>query len=316
MGIIVNNIKPYHIMYNGVEATLYHNGVKIWPEGPSVPNYTIRLKYRDNVTPTFKAGTATQVSTSPNIWDLYYNNPLWGSLLYEQTDLLEVMDANLSGVRNVRYIFGYCTALTSVCNLNTTTAYSTEGMFASAASLVNAPTIDMTNVIEMDDMFNNCSALTSVPLYDTHNVTGIVGAFGGCSALPTVPLFDFSNVTKSTLAFQNCTSLSSAPDFNLSAAKDIRWMFAGCSNLKKVPAIKLSAMATPAAEHLGMEGAFENCSQVTGGALALYNYATGIGIGWDVGYFCFANCGIDTPEGKAELQQIPNNWGGLLNDNN
>jgi hypothetical protein len=134
--------------------------------------------------------------------------------------------------------------------------------------------------------------------------------------LPTVPLFDFSNVTKSTLAFQNCTSFSSVPDFNLSAAKDIRWMFAGCSNLKRVPSIKLSAMATSAAENRGMEGAFENCSQVTGGALALYNYATGMGINWSVGYYCFANCGIDTPEGKAELQQIPNDWGGLLNDNN
>ena len=32
MGIIVNNIKPIRIMFNGVEATLYHNGIKIWPE--------------------------------------------------------------------------------------------------------------------------------------------------------------------------------------------------------------------------------------------------------------------------------------------
>ena len=314
MGIIVNNIKPYHIMYNGVEATLYHNGIKIWPEGPSVPNYTIRLKYRDNVTTTFLAGTATQVSVSPNVWDLYYNNTSWHGLLNEQTDLLEVMDANLSEVTDTERTFRYCTALSSVCDLNTTNVTNTKDMFESATSLLNAPTMDMSNVTNMSGMFYECRAMSSVPLYDTNKVTDIRFAFQGCSALPTVPLFDFSKVTLARNAFCRCNSLSSAPDFNLSAARNIALMFDSCSNLKKVPALTLRAVATDPYmdSYYSMEYTFNGCRQVTGGALSLYNYATGIGVSETNGHFCFLGCGYDTTQGRAELNQIPYNWGGEL----
>lgn len=315
MGIIVNNIKPYHIMYNGVEATLYHNGIKIWPEGPSVPSYTIRLKYRDNVTPTFPGGTATQVSSSPNIWDLYYNGQSWQGLLNGQMDLLEVMDANLSAVTSTKNTFRYCTALSSVCDLNTTNVTNTEYMFESATSLLNAPMIDMTNVNQMSGMFHECRSMTSVPLYNTHNVTDIRFAFQGCSALPTVPLFDFSNVSLARNAFCLCTSLSSAPDFNLSAARNIAEMFDSCSSLKRVPALTLRAVATnPYWEGslAPMQYTFDSCRQVTGGALSLYRYATGIGVSDTNGIDCFLGCGYDTPEGRAELNQIPQFWGGEL----
>lgn len=42
-----------------------------------LPDNTIRLLYKDNVTPTFSNGTAVQVSQNPNIWDLTYNNRFW-----------------------------------------------------------------------------------------------------------------------------------------------------------------------------------------------------------------------------------------------
>lgn len=299
-------------MFNGVEATLYHNGVKIWPEGPSVPNYTIRLKYRDNVTPQFLAGTATQVSSSPNIWDLYYNNNTWRGLLNGHSDLLEVMDANISAVTNTENTFRYCTALTSVCELNTVNVTTTQNMFESATSLLDAPVMNMSNVTGMSGMFHECRAMTSVPLYDTNKVTDIRFAFQGCSALPTVPLFDFSKVTLARNAFCLCTSLSSAPDFNLSAARNIALMFDSCSNLKKVPALKLQAVATnPYMDsYYSMEYTFNGCRQVTGGALSLYRYATGIGVSDTNGHFCFLGCGYDTTQGRAELNQIPYNWGG------
>ena len=50
--------------------------------GPSLPPYTIRLKFTEGVTPTFSKGTAVQVSSSPNIWDLTYENTDWNNLLY------------------------------------------------------------------------------------------------------------------------------------------------------------------------------------------------------------------------------------------
>ena len=44
------------------------------PPAPLLPDKTIRLKYVDGVTPTFSKGTAVQVSSSPNVWDLTCND--------------------------------------------------------------------------------------------------------------------------------------------------------------------------------------------------------------------------------------------------
>lgn len=70
-----------------------------------LPPYTIRLLYKDGVTPTFSKGTPTQVSASPNIWDLTYENSDWERLLEGHADLLEVLGANTTGVRDMRYMF-------------------------------------------------------------------------------------------------------------------------------------------------------------------------------------------------------------------
>ena len=48
-----------------------------------LPDNTIRLLYKDGVTPTFAKGTATQVSQSPNVWDLTYNNTYWNRTTIE-----------------------------------------------------------------------------------------------------------------------------------------------------------------------------------------------------------------------------------------
>lgn len=44
MAIIINGNKPSSIIYNGVEATLYFNGNKIWPE--NIPAGAERYKFR------------------------------------------------------------------------------------------------------------------------------------------------------------------------------------------------------------------------------------------------------------------------------
>ena len=63
-----------------------------------LPPYTLRLRYKDGVTPTFSRGTATQVSSSPNIWDLTYEYGYWDYLCGGHTDLLEVISGNTTGV--------------------------------------------------------------------------------------------------------------------------------------------------------------------------------------------------------------------------
>jgi hypothetical protein len=43
----------------------------------NLPANTIRLRFKDNVTPSFPRGTYVQVSQSPNVWDLTLNSSSW-----------------------------------------------------------------------------------------------------------------------------------------------------------------------------------------------------------------------------------------------
>ena len=126
------------------------------PPGPSLPSYTIRLKFTEGVTPTFSNGTGVQVSSSPNVWDLTYENTAWNVLLRNQTDLLEVIDANTTNVTNM------------------------SGMFYSCTSLTTVPLFDTSNVIRMATMFYDCRSLTSIPLFDTSSATIMSSMFYGC----------------------------------------------------------------------------------------------------------------------------------------
>ena len=153
--------------------------------GPSLPSYTIRLKFTEDVTPSFGSGTAVQVSSSPNIWDLTYESSAWTRLFQNQYDLLEVIDANIIGVTEVSYLFRNCSGLTSVSLFDTST------------------------VTVMFRMFQNCSGLTAIPLFDTSSVTNMDGMFFGCTGLTTIPLFNTSSVTTMGSTFRGCTNVQS-----------------------------------------------------------------------------------------------------------
>lgn len=136
------------------------DAIKVWFAGSetpaSLPDYTIRLKFTDGVTPTFSKGTAVQVSESPNIWDLTYENSDWSELLKNNSDLIEVIEANTEDVVNMSSMFSGCLILTSVA------------------------LFDTSNVTNMSDMFINCNYLTTIPLFDTSNVTTTNYMFNNC----------------------------------------------------------------------------------------------------------------------------------------
>lgn len=101
-----------------------------------------------------------------------------------------------SNVTNMSYMFGECSALTSL----------------------DLSSFNTSNVTDMGGMFNNCSALTSLDLssFDTISVTSMSRIFTGCSNITSLKLsssffnssavteFDFSGLTSWTEA----TSLS------------------------------------------------------------------------------------------------------------
>ena len=95
---------------------------------PQLPPYTLRLKFKDGVTPSFRRGTGTLVDATNNIWDLTYENNYWGSLLENNSNLLEVINANTTGVTDMEHMLRNCTSLTNVALFDTSTVTSMNYM--------------------------------------------------------------------------------------------------------------------------------------------------------------------------------------------
>lgn len=260
MGIIVNNIKPIRIMFNGVEATLYHNGIKIWPEeGPdpynplNLPPNTVRVRTNDGLVPYKFNGassatyeTATLVEGTSDVYDVYKSGTDFSFLFQMSNNVEEVLGANTTGITNMYAMFNYCTSLTNVA------------------------LFDTSSVTDMHIMFVYCNSLTSVPLFDTSSVTNMYSMFERCSALTSVPLFNTSSVTNMEYMFSNCSALKMVPLFNTSSVVFMNGMFEKCKKVQS-GALALyqqaSTQANPPSKHTGT---FKNCgSDTTTGAAEL-----------------------------------------------
>ena len=161
MGIIVNNIKPIRIMFNGVEATLYHNGIKIWPEGPdpynplNLPANTVRVRTNNGLVPYKSSNepgtyeTATLVEGTSDVYDVYKSGTDFYRFLLQSYNVIEVLGANTTGVTSMSHMFAGCSSLTSVALFDTSSVQTMLGMF------------------------DRCTALTAVPLFNTSSVTQI-----------------------------------------------------------------------------------------------------------------------------------------------
>ena len=292
----------------------YLGSVKVF--GSSGPNYnplnlppfTMRLQFTEGVTPTFityvDGITYTQVSSSPNVWDVRYYDTTWFCPIYStsRNDLIALLGANpTSYVRETRYMFANCESLTSVALFDTSSITDMDGMFANCSSLTTIPAFPTGNATDMSCMFNDCTSLNSVPLLDTSHVTTFISMFGGCSSLTTVPQFNTSSATDMSSMFMNCTHLESVPLFDTSSVTDMACMFNYCVRLKSIPLFDTSACRD-------MYTMFDSCWKVESGALALYNQASAQSPAVTRHTYCFRNCGADTTTGAAELAQIGTGW--------
>lgn len=216
------------------------------PPTPVLPPFTIRLRFMDGEIPYFRKGTAVQVSYSPNIWDLTYADAPhdWDGLVSNLPLLIEVVDANTTGVTRMGSTFMGCYLLTSV------------------------PLFDTSSVLTMSNMFYGCSSLTTVPLFNTSSATSMNNMFGRCSSLVSVPLFNTSSVTTMSEMFDRCSSLTSVPLFDTSSVDSMDYMFSNCTNVQS-GALALyqqaSSQSVPPTHH---DHTFSNCGRdtVTGAA--------------------------------------------------
>ena len=242
-----------------------------------LPPYTLRLLYREGITPTFEKGTAVQVSSTPNVWDLTYENTNWTRILRNHTNLLEVLGANSTGVTDLYGVFDGCDRLERVALFDTSLVVGCEHLFSNCSNLEEVPLFDLSSCVTLEETFRGCASIKTIPNFNTSKVTNMVSAFEGCTSLRTVPLFDLSNNTGLAYTFDNCRMLQEIPLFDTS---------------------KVDSMGY----------AFNECRSVKTGALALYQQASTQQNPPVVYSYAFFNCGINTTTGSAELAQIPSSW--------
>lgn len=170
--------------------------------------------------------------------------------------------------------------------------------------LIEVVQANTSRVDDMSDMFRNCVSLTLVSLFDMEGVLNASGMFYGCSSLSLVPQFEIVSAEDISHMFQGCTSLTSMPLFDTYSARDMSYMFADCELLASIPLFDVFYAED-------MSSMFQGCRKVQGGALALYEQASTKEIPLTSHSNTFTDCGVGTPTGLSELQQIPTSWGGL-----
>ena len=242
-----------------------------------LPQYTLRLLYRGGITPTFNKGTAVQVSSSPNVWDLTYENTAWIEILRNHTDLFEVLGANSRGVTDLRVAFEGCDRLEKVALFDTSIVEDFSWSFRNCSNLEELPLFDLSSCFSLKEAFQGCSSIKSIPQFNTSNVRNMLSAFEGCTSLRTVPLLDLSNNTTLSYTFNKCIMLQEIPLFDTSKVDDLEYAFSECYSVKT-------------------------------GALALYQQASTQAKPPILHSYAFFNCGIDTTTGSAELAKIPKSW--------
>lgn len=202
--------------------------------------YTLRLLYADGVIPDFQKGTGRQISASPNIWDLTYNDPDWSSILSTHRrdpqrpgligrgELLKVLDANTEGVTNTSGMFANCEQLQSVCLFDTSEVTRMEFMFEGCSTLTSIPWFNTSKVICMYEMFALASSLETIPWLDTHNCYDFGMMFWGCENLKYIPCIDT----------HKAGTMDRSPAGYLH--QDFYGMFNGCKSLKTIPQLDTS----------------------------------------------------------------------------
>lgn len=140
------------------KALLTNNKELGWDS--SLSANTIRVRTNDGEPPIKSSWTtyetATLVPGTSDVYDVYKSGTSFDRVLYNSTNVVEIIAANTSNITNMNYMFENCISLTSV------------------------PLFDTSSVTNMNCMFYECTSLTSIPLFDTSKVTNMTAMFYHC----------------------------------------------------------------------------------------------------------------------------------------
>ena len=255
-----------------------------------LPPYTLRVElFPDEVEPLINYDfrndklTMTQVSASPNIWDIKYTDSIWDSMFElggPGSNVKGVIGGNLTGVTSIIEWFYVDHTLEYVNIIDTPDVTNMAQSFYGCDALVNIPKyFNLASVEDMYRSFGYCYSLVHAPKFvNSSNLRNLSGIFTVCPSLTDIPLFDTSNVVNFNDMFAYCPSLKEVPNLNTSSAEsmfemfyctaievapvldtsnvvEMGYMFEGCTGLKEVPLYNTQAVT-------GMEGTFEGCNSI------------------------------------------------------
>ena len=169
------------------------------PEGWTIGSYdTVSLEF-------------TQVSSSPNVWDMKVNN---GSGIndwnHPSSGIIEVMGFNPEGVT------GYDSGIKSILTDTTTriggmrlTEITTfTNMLKSTIEEVGP--LSLPNVTNMSALFSASTNLRYVEFADLENLEDCSQMFAGCSSLTSMPILNgIQNLTEVDQMFASCPNIAS-----------------------------------------------------------------------------------------------------------
>ena len=296
-------------------------------------------------------GTWNKLSAgNENIWDWTYSNADWRQVFSDKfsdsSNLVDVIDSgDTSSISAITGIFSVNNNtnnyLRSCISIDIGGATDLQGMFYTGNSgyyntvMEEAPYIDMSHVISTKSMFIRCTSLKKVPQYDLRTVVNGSGMFNRCDSIEYLPDFETGSMQQMDLFVSGCYALRRLPRLELGSAQNLKAVFNALPSITDVPKFDYSS-ATSIEQILGVgnpdlapqhmdylpdmgtltdklvtcKGAFKNIRNVKYGLLEAYEVLKSCN---PTTYTdCFLNCGIDTEEGRAQLNQIPQSWGGLM----
>lgn len=147
-------------------VTVRGNFAQSDPYNPlNLPANTVRVRTNDTRRPTKGSNTsyetATLVSGTTNVYDVYKSGTNFDKLLYDSSNVTEVLGANTTGITSMARMFYDCISLTSVAVFNTTSVTNMSYMFESCESLITVPLLNTSSVTNMDYAFDFCRYVES-----------------------------------------------------------------------------------------------------------------------------------------------------------
>ena len=157
-----------------------------------------------------------------------------------------IFDEDIIPLYSMRFMFQYCTSLTSMRIPNTPNVLRMTGIFYGCASLTSVIITSLDNVIDITNMFKDCTSLTTVNIpTECANIENASSVFYNCTSLEKIVLPKMESLIDGSSMFKECTKLKSVKTIE--------------SNNKIVSDINIPSLYTC----VNVSNMFENCTSIT-----------------------------------------------------